>query len=154
MRLQPIRIYADTSVFGGVFDPEFSNASRKFFENVRSGIFRLVSSELVREELESAPAEVLGLFEEMMESAEIAQVSADALRLREAYHRADVISRKWAADAFHVALATASECALIVSWNFKHIVHFQRIPRYNAVNTLEGFHHLRIHSPLELVEHG
>ena len=38
-----------------------------------------------------------------------------------------------------VALATVSKCSLIVSWNFKHIVHFEKIPLYNAVNTLKRF---------------
>lgn len=28
-------------------------------------------------------------------------------------------------DAHHVALSTASDCAVIVSWNFKHIVNFR-----------------------------
>jgi len=30
-----IRIYADTSVYGGCFDPEFEEASRAFFDQVR-----------------------------------------------------------------------------------------------------------------------
>lgn len=29
------RVYADTSVFGGVFDEEFCDTSRTFFEQVR-----------------------------------------------------------------------------------------------------------------------
>ena len=43
------------------------------------------------------------------------------------------------ADALHVAMATVSECELIVSWNFKDIVHFEKIPKYNAVNVLNGY---------------
>jgi len=49
-------------------------------------------------------------------------------------------------------LATVSGCDLIVSWNFKHIVHFQKIPFFNAVNTLNGYHSLMIYSPLEVIE--
>ena len=37
------------------------------------------------------------------------------------------------------------------SWNLKHIVHFQKIPRYNAVNTLHGLQELSIHSPQEVI---
>ena len=40
-----IRVYADTSVYGGVFDEEFAEASRTFFEQVRGGRFRLILSE-------------------------------------------------------------------------------------------------------------
>lgn len=37
---QPIRVYADTSVYGGVFDEEFSVPSRRFFDRVRQGRFQ------------------------------------------------------------------------------------------------------------------
>jgi hypothetical protein len=48
---QKIRVYADTSVFGGVFDEEFEDASKMFFNAVRKGQFHLLTSELVREEI-------------------------------------------------------------------------------------------------------
>jgi hypothetical protein len=50
-----------------------------------------------------------------------------------------------------VALATVSECSLIVSWNFRHIVHFEKIPMYNAVSTLHGYKEIDIFSPLEVI---
>ena len=39
------------------------------------------------------------------------------------------------------------------SWNFRHIVNFQKIPRYNAVNTLNGYKEIAIYSPLEVIEY-
>jgi predicted nucleic acid-binding protein len=58
-----LSVYADTSVFGGVFDDEFREASRAFIDAVKAGKFALVTSELVRQELEAAPQNVRGLFE-------------------------------------------------------------------------------------------
>lgn len=133
-----LRIYADTSVFGGVFDSEFASASHTFFEQVRSERFRLVTSAVVQAEVDSAPQKVQDLFNEMLAVAEIIPVSEDALRLQQAYLDARIVAPQWAADALHVALATIARCSLIVSWNFKHIVHFQKIPLYNAVNILNG----------------
>ena len=52
-----------------------------------------------------------------------------------------------------MALATVSQSSLIVSWNFKHIVNFQKIPMYNAVNTLNGYREIAIYSPLEVIEY-
>lgn len=46
--MPPIRVYADTSVFGGVFDSEFQSASRTFFDQVRGGRFQHVTSALVQ----------------------------------------------------------------------------------------------------------
>jgi len=33
--MKAIRVYADTSVFGGILDEEFSEASRLFFEQTK-----------------------------------------------------------------------------------------------------------------------
>lgn len=53
-----IRVYADTSVFGGVFDTEFQEASKVFFNAVRETRFVLVSSELVRQEIQAGTKRV------------------------------------------------------------------------------------------------
>ncbi len=42
----PVRVYADTSVYGGVFDEEFSKPSRRIFDHLREERFRLVTSPL------------------------------------------------------------------------------------------------------------
>ena len=49
-----LRIYVDTSVFGGVFDIEFMEPSAALFQQIRSGQFLLCVSEVVRREIEFA----------------------------------------------------------------------------------------------------
>ena len=56
-------------------------------------------------------------------------------------------------DALHVAIATVVKCSLIVSWNFAHIVHFNKIPLYNAVNRKKGYPTIAIYSPREVIEY-
>lgn len=148
------RIYVDTSVFGGAFDDEFSESSLGLFDAIRAGVFQIVTSEVVRKEIAAAPKTVRDLFQEVLMLAEVAAITEDALRLRDAYQEAGILSPRWADDALHVAMATIAGCDLIVSWNFKHIVHFEKIPLYNAVNTLQGFGPLQIYSPLEVVGYG
>lgn len=41
---------------------------------------------------------------------------------------------------------------MIVSWNFKHIVHFDKISGYHGVNLLEGYKAIPIYSPLEVID--
>jgi hypothetical protein len=41
---------------------------------------------------------------------------------------------------------------LIVSWNFKHIVHFDKIRGYHAVNLMNGYNMVAIHSPPEVID--
>ncbi|OGB99301.1 hypothetical protein A2V82_01865 [candidate division KSB1 bacterium RBG_16_48_16] len=151
--MKTIRVYVDTSVFGGVFDQEFKNQSTRFFEQVKTDQFILVTSALVQAEILEAPQEVQGLFDELLPFAEIVETTEEALRLRDAYIEAGIVSEKYSNDALHVALATVSNCSVIVSWNFKHIVHFEKIPLYNAINVLQGFHQVSIFSPLEVIKY-
>lgn len=147
------RVYVDTSVFGGVFDNEFERASQDFFDQIKNGQFTLVTSAVVQEEIVPAPQEVKDFFGTMLPYAEIVDIAEDALKLRQAYLDAKIVSAKYSNDALHVALATVSDCPIIVSWNFKHIVHYQKIPLYNAVNILHGHSQISIYSPLEVMKY-
>ena len=152
VRMAIIRVYADTSVFGGVFDEGFEAPSQAFFDQVRNGRFHLVTSALVQEEIKPAPKYVQEFFDRTLPVVEVVEVSEETLRLRDAYLEAGIVSSQWSEDALHVALATVSGCSLIVIWNFKHIVHFEKIPLYNAVNVLKGHSNVGIFSPLEVIQ--
>jgi hypothetical protein len=148
----PIRVHADTSVFGGWFDPEFDAATQRFFEGVRRGNVRLVVSVAVRDEIARSPEHVRRLFAALVPVTEVAEIPGEATALQEAYIRHGVVSERWDADARHVAAATVLGCDAIVSWNFRHIVNLRRIRLYNEVNALEGYGPLAIHSPMEVVD--
>lgn len=149
--MNPLQAYVDTSVFGGCFDDEFQAPSRTFFDQVREGRFRLLTSAVVQAELEGAPNQVREFFEATLGWATVLEVSDEALALQDAYLEAGIIPTRWARDALHVALASVSRSDFIASWNFKHIVHLEKIPRYNAVNTLEGYPAIAIYSPREVL---
>jgi len=40
---------------------------------------------------------------------------------------------------------------VLVSWNFRHIVHLDKIRGFNAVNLKEGYGAIEIRSPREIV---
>ena len=82
---------------------------------------------------------------------EIVEVTPAAVALQQAYVTAGIVSAKWATDALHVALATASRCDAIVSWNFRHIVHLNKIALYNQVNAARGHSPIAIVSPPEVI---
>lgn len=153
MTKSQIRVYADTSVYGGVFDDEFAEASQAFFDLVRNNDFTLCVSEVVHQELSVAPEKVNELFQEFLPTAQLLDIGPDSLELQQAYIAEGILSEKWYDDALHVALATVAECNVIVSWNFKHIVNFRKIPLFNAVNVLKGYRQIAIHSPLEVINY-
>lgn len=147
------RVYVDTSVFGGVFDREFEQVSRSFFEEIRQGRYRIVISAIVSKELEPAPQNVWQFYNGILPFAESVEILPAALHLRQAYLNAGIVSAKYADDALHVAVATVWDCAMIVSWNFKHIVHYDKIRLYNGVNAVQGYEEINIFSPLEVIRY-
>jgi predicted nucleic acid-binding protein len=147
--VQGTRVYIDTSVFGGILDEEFAEATGRFFERATRGEFSLIVSTSVMLELRSAPQSVRDEFERIGGITEL-PVSPDVERLADAYLAAGVLGTASRADALHVAAATVAGADLIVSWNFKHIVNYSRIRKYNAVNALNGYRSIEIRSPAEV----
>ena len=150
--LSIVRAYVDTSVFGGVLDAEFSRASGRFLDMARAGGFAVVISPVVTDELRAAPPQVRGACDDVLASALSVAISEAALELRDAYVKAGIVSARWSADALHVALASVAGCSIIVSWNFKHIVNFRKVPLYNAINRTQGYAEIGIYTPQEVVE--
>ena len=88
--VQPVRVYADTSVYGGVFDEEFARPSRRFFDRVREGRFILVLSPLIEQELQDAPPQVTDFFQQFRASAEPVLIRPEAIALSQAYLNAEL----------------------------------------------------------------
>ena len=78
-------------------------------------------------------------------------INEESERLLTAYLRAKVVGGQHSNDAHHVAIATVARADVILSWNFKHIVHWDRIRMFNAVNLREGYPIAEIRSPKEFV---
>jgi hypothetical protein len=151
--MKRIRLYADTSVFGGCFDPEFEDESSKLFKEIRAGRFMLVLSTTTLRELEAAPEDVRRLLVSVPPAhVEFVALSEEIENLRDAYMRARILGASCLRDAEHIATASVANCDLVVSWNFKHIVHFDKIAGFNAVNIRHGYRILSIFSPKEVVE--
>jgi len=81
---------------------------------------------------------------------EILAIWDEALELLQAYTAHNILGEKFRNDLLHIALATVSEVDILVSWNFKHIVQFDKIMLFNAVNIELGFKPLNIYSPREV----
>ncbi len=150
--MKKLRIYIDTSVIGGCFDKEFFEDSIALFDMSRKGKIVLLLSDLLVAELDNAPERVLQLFKTLPGyNLERIDISEDALNLRDKYIKDKVLGRASENDALHVAIASVHGADMIVSWNFKHIVHYDKIRGFNAVNIREGYGIIAIHSPKEVV---
>ncbi|MCH8912030.1 MAG: hypothetical protein IIA33_00540 [Planctomycetes bacterium] len=89
----------------------------------------------------------------MLAYVALVPVDEEVLLLRDAYLDAEILAPRWAEDATHVAAATIGRSDLIVSWNFRHMVHFNKIRFYNAVNALHGYPQIDIRAPNEVIDY-
>ncbi len=149
--MHKIRVYVDTSVFGGTQDEEFSEASVRFFERVGEGDYIVLVSGITYAELEDSPSKIKSVAEDLREGTwEEVRVDDEVRALAEEYIAAEVLDANSVYDALHVAAATVAEADLILSWNFRHIVNYDRIRKFNAVNLLKGYRTIDIRSPEEV----
>lgn len=150
--MKRFRVYADTSVFGGCFDDEFAAESKAFFASVRTGRFVLVVAPTVLAELQRAPAPVREILRDLPRTTvEFVGIDVEVQGLRDAYLEAGILTDAHRSDAEHIAAASVADVDFVVSWNFKHIVQFEKIAGYQAVNLLNGYREIRIYSPKEVV---
>jgi hypothetical protein len=149
------RVYVDTSVIGGCFDEEFAPWSKGLMEDFLRGIFKPVISEIVAAEIVPAPEQVRAQYAELLAlEPQFAELTDEARQLAAFYEERRILPAKFSNDALHIALATVAEVDMLVSWNFKHIVRFDKIRLFNAVNRECGYKTLEIYSPREVTTYG
>jgi len=149
------RLYFDTSVFGGVFDEEFQEASKQLFERVVSGEITCVYSEITETEILRAPKHIQDFFKSLpSEHTEKIEATDEILTLATKYIEEKVVGQTSFDDCLHIATATVCKADILASWNFKHIVNIYRIRGYNSINTRLNYTNLEIRSPKEIMLYG
>ena len=153
--MKKLRVYIDTSVIGGCFDEDFLTWSNGLMKDVKLGHFKAVVSEITSREIEDAPEQVKIKYKDLIDyGSEILIVEEESLNLLAQYQKRKILPEKFSNDMLHIALATIAEVDILVSWNFKHIVHFDKIRQFNIVNRELGYKTLAIHSPMEVTSYG
>ena len=134
-KLQLLRLYLDTSVFGGCFDDEFQSDSERLLSAIHKKKAIVIISDVVLEEIGSAPQKVQSVVREIPKSQQLfVETTKEVITLRDAYLANKILTPKSTDDATHVALAAVNRADAIVSWNFKHIVRLDKMKQYNQVN--------------------
>jgi hypothetical protein len=81
-------------------------------------------------------------------------ITDEAINLAEIYLERKILTPKYFNDGLHIAIATISNIDIIASWNFKHIVHYDKIRLFNSVNIESGYKSIDIYSPMEVTTNG
>ena len=151
--MEGLRIYIDTSVFGGCFDEEFKKPSKALFRAIKAKLVTPLISDILIAELARAPQEVQKLLSATLGWGNMERLEAteEALFLQQAYMDAGIVVQNYADDALHVAHATIARADVIVSWNFKHLVNPAKIRSFNGINMSKGYGMVVILSPEDVI---
>jgi predicted nucleic acid-binding protein len=149
-----LRVYIDTSVVGGYFDEEFEEDTKRFFDRIFKNDFLVYFSEISEAELSLAPDFVKELKKKIpSESYRYLELDDESQELAETYINEKIIGKSSLDDAYHIALATVNRLDVLVSWNFKHIVNYDKIKLFNSINLRLGYPVIEIRSPKEFVRY-
>jgi predicted nucleic acid-binding protein len=150
-----LKLYLDTSILGALADPGPEDrlaATRRLLEGLSSGRWDGYVSTLVLEEVERAPKAARDKIGRELRKGYllVLEESPESLRLADQYLSAGAIPERYEDDARHIALAAINDIAVIVSWNFRHMVNVARKRQINSVNLREGYPLLDLVSPWEI----
>ena len=102
-------------------------------------------------ELEYAPKFVQDILDKIpQQNLEMVKLTAAPKKLSRLYLKEKIVGPKSLADTEHIAIATVEKVDVLVSWNFKHIVNYDKIRLYSAVNLKNGHKMLEIRNPRDL----
>lgn len=147
------RIYVDTSVFGGYFEPEFEIWSKVLFDRILKGDITMLYSQMAEIELTNAPQKVRNLLDKIpVSNIEFLSITEQTNALADRYLMENVVGKTSRPDCLHIAIATLNNADILASWNFKHIVNVTRIRGFNGVNYMLGYKMLEIRTPREIFE--
>lgn len=148
------RIYLYTSVIGGCHDKEFKSWSNGLMKDFRFKNYQPVLSELTFDEISKSPKPVQKTLKLLLEyDPEVLEITDSALELSEEYLKRKILTPKFRDDALHIALTSLANVDVLVSWNFRHIVHYDKIRLFNAVNIENGLKSIDIYSPREVTNY-
>jgi hypothetical protein len=108
-------------------------------------------SDILLREILSAPPPVQAVLSSLPpQQLEEVVITDEVIALTEAYLEAGVVSPRWRDDAAQIALATVARADVLLSWNFRHIVNYDRIRLFNSVNLAQGYGMLDVRCPKEI----
>ena len=148
------RVYIDTSVVGGYFDEEFEVDTKNFFNRIFKKDFIIYFSEVSETEISLAPDQVKQLKLKIPKDCyRYLELDDESRILAQLYIDEKILGKSSYNDAYHIAIATVNRLDVLVSWNFKHIVNFDKIKLFNSINLRLGYPLIDIRSPLEFIDH-
>ena len=133
--------------------PEKREITELFAQWLRLGPHEIYTSELVFTEIARAEVPLRARLEHALNALQpgMLSVSEEALGLARKYLEAGILPSRFSEDLLHVATAVCHRMDMVVTWNMKHLARPAKVVRVNAINRLQGWPMIRIHTPKEVL---
>lgn len=130
--INKIRIYLDTSIISYLDQQDMLDRmkeTQKVWEILKSPKYQVVISDLVLSEISDSNAEKRAVLMSYLDEInyEEYEVNSDTEELAKNIIEEGILRPKSIDDATHIASAILSNCNIILSWNFKHLVNYKTI---------------------------
>jgi predicted nucleic acid-binding protein len=155
--MKKLKIYLDTSIISYLDQqdaPEKMAETHKLWNKIKTGVFDVVISSVTTRELDDCDEEKQNTLYDYL-----AEISFDTVAVNEKIMEIagqivdfDILKRKSFDDCQHIAAAIISECDIIVSWNFKHLVNVDTVRGVKAITAMGGYKDILIYPPTILLE--
>jgi predicted nucleic acid-binding protein len=128
-----------------------SQWTRDWWDNERKH-FELVTSLAVIEELEQGRHPLKKEKLDLISSLKQLEVTPDILATVEIYIKNKLMPNDPQGDALHLALASHYKCDILLSWNCKHIVNYQKTGHLVNINKMLGLPVPVLLTPFDLLK--
>ncbi len=153
------RVYLDTSVISYLLQedaPQQMRDTREFWDILKTGKYDVHISEVVSAELSACPEPKRTRLLELLDEIEYTETKVDGnseiLALAAQIKELSILPPKSENDRLHIAAAVFRECAIIVSWNFRHMVNVRTIDGVRIVCVANDVRPIDIYTPAVLLE--
>lgn len=151
------KIYLDTSVISHLDQhdaPDKMEDTLILWDEIKRGTYDVHLSQITMAEVLSNKQPKLGLLLEHLEEIEytLIEVERDAEAYANALISDGILTEKSRADCLHIASAVITDCDMLLSWNFKHILRIKTVNGVRSVSARFGYKGIDIVPPSMLIE--
>lgn len=154
--MRKLKIYLDTSVISYLDQSdsqEKMEQTRKLWKILQIGKYDVVISDLVLIEINECKEPKRSILKEYLAQINYKRVNIteETEEIANEIIKEGILNPKSFDDCLHIASAIISDCNIIISWNFKHMVNVDTINGVRKITFAKRYNNIDIYAPYVLL---
>ncbi len=154
--MRKLKIYLDTSVISYLDQSdsqEKMEQTRKLWKILQIGKYDVVISDLVLIEINECKEPKRSILKEYLAQINYkrANITEETEEIANEIIKEGILNPKSFDDCLHIASAIISDCNIIISWNFKHMVNVDTINGVRKITFAKRYNNIDIYAPYVLL---